>query len=216
LLCEVDCSLPFAGFLPCPYNLSRRSKRVQSNLRRRCGTISGTVKWTGPSRTNWTFRHQRSANLRPGRKKSVSLERLIVGPRVVSPTPSSTQEHLRGKAMELPSRGVTWTRSTALHSAHSSRAAERRVADAKLRRHAAHHPHGRAATFNLPFPFPNQIIPRTCRRPGLVNLHCNGGHVWMNAEMMVAPHPYYAVTDESGRFEFTGRPARHLPDCGLA
>jgi hypothetical protein len=28
----------------------------------------------------------------------------------------------------------------------------------------------------------------------------------MNAEMMVIPHPYYAVTDESGRFEFTDVP----------
>jgi hypothetical protein len=42
--------------------------------------------------------------------------------------------------------------------------------------------------------------------PGLVNLKCNGGHVWMNAEMMVVPHPYYAVTDESGRFELTDVP----------
>ena len=63
-----------------------------------------------------------------------------------------------------------------------------------------------AATFNLPFPFPNQIISRTMSTPGLVNLRCNGGHVWMNAEMMVVPHPYYAVTDESGRFEFTSVP----------
>jgi hypothetical protein len=42
--------------------------------------------------------------------------------------------------------------------------------------------------------------------PGLVTLRCNGGHVWMNAEMFVIPHPYYAVTDESGRFEFTEVP----------
>ena len=37
--------------------------------------------------------------------------------------------------------------------------------------------------------------------PGLVNLRCNGGHVWMNAEVMVVPHPHYAVTDQNGRFE---------------
>lgn len=36
---------------------------------------------------------------------------------------------------------------------------------------------------------------------GLVDLRCNGGHVWMNAELMVVPHPYYTVTDESGKFE---------------
>ena len=28
----------------------------------------------------------------------------------------------------------------------------------------------------------------------------------MNAEMMVVVHPYYAVTDETGRFEFTDVP----------
>jgi hypothetical protein len=28
----------------------------------------------------------------------------------------------------------------------------------------------------------------------------------MNAEMFIAPHPYYAVTDESGRFEFNDVP----------
>jgi hypothetical protein len=28
----------------------------------------------------------------------------------------------------------------------------------------------------------------------------------MNAEMMVVPHPYYAVTDENGRFELTDVP----------
>jgi Carboxypeptidase regulatory-like domain len=28
----------------------------------------------------------------------------------------------------------------------------------------------------------------------------------MNAEMLVIPHPYYAVTDESGRFELTDVP----------
>jgi len=50
------------------------------------------------------------------------------------------------------------------------------------------------------------VTTRTMAYPGLVHLRCNGGHVWMNAEMMVVPHPYYAVTDETGRFEFTDVP----------
>ena len=41
---------------------------------------------------------------------------------------------------------------------------------------------------------------------GLVNVRCNGGHAWMNAEIMVVSHPYYAVTDESGKFELTDVP----------
>lgn len=32
-----------------------------------------------------------------------------------------------------------------------------------------------------------------------------GGQVWMN-EMMVVRHPYYAVSDQSGRYEFTNVP----------
>ena len=41
---------------------------------------------------------------------------------------------------------------------------------------------------------------------GLVNLRCNGGHVWMNADMFVVRHPYYTVTDDSGQFELTNVP----------
>jgi hypothetical protein len=63
-----------------------------------------------------------------------------------------------------------------------------------------------AATYNLPFPFQNQTVSRDMNTPGLVNLKCNGGHVWMNAEMFVAPHPYYAVTDENGAFQLTNVP----------
>jgi len=64
-----------------------------------------------------------------------------------------------------------------------------------------------AATYNLPFPFPNQVISRQMSTPGLVNLKCNGGHTWMNAELFVVPHPYYAVTDETGKFELSNVPA---------
>jgi hypothetical protein len=42
-----------------------------------------------------------------------------------------------------------------------------------------------AATFNLPFPFTNQVASRNLSSPDLVNLKRNGGHVWMNAEVIV-------------------------------
>jgi hypothetical protein len=44
-------------------------------------------------------------------------------------------------------------------------------------------------------------------RQGLVDLRCNAGHVWMNAEMLVVPHPYYAITDPEGSFRLTNVPA---------
>ena len=65
-----------------------------------------------------------------------------------------------------------------------------------------------AATFNLPFPFTDRVTTRAMSTPGLVHVRCNGGHAWMNAEMMVVSYPYYAVTNESGSFEFTDVPPR--------
>jgi hypothetical protein len=63
-----------------------------------------------------------------------------------------------------------------------------------------------AATYNLPFPFPDKVISRDMPTVGLVNLKCNGGHTWMNAEMLVVSHPYYAVTDEAGKFKLSDVP----------
>jgi hypothetical protein len=64
-----------------------------------------------------------------------------------------------------------------------------------------------ASDYNLPFPFANQTVSRTMNREGTVDLRCNAGHVWMNGEMLVVRHPYYAVTDEDGNFKLTNVPA---------
>jgi len=63
-----------------------------------------------------------------------------------------------------------------------------------------------AASFNLTFLSPNQVISRDMHTRGLVNVKCNAGHTWMNTEIMVAPNPYYTVTDANGNFELTDVP----------
>ena len=63
-----------------------------------------------------------------------------------------------------------------------------------------------SADYNLPFTAAGQEITRPMTRDGVVSLRCNAGHVWMNAEMIVAKHPYYAVTDQDGDFELTDVP----------
>jgi hypothetical protein len=62
-----------------------------------------------------------------------------------------------------------------------------------------------AADYNLPFTSEGQEISRPMNREGTVDLRCNV-HIWMNGEMIVARHPYYAVTDEDGNFELTQVP----------
>ncbi len=68
----------------------------------------------------------------------------------------------------------------------------------------------RRTLFNIAQPVRGQRT--TMRRdhfknPGLIAATCDAGHPWMNAYIMVAPHPYYAVTDKNGRFTLDNIPS---------
>jgi hypothetical protein len=173
------------------------------------GTISGTVKWSGPVPRSAEFPITKDTQVcDPDGKKTADLERLIVGPQGgVANTVVYLRDVKAGKAMDLPEQRRHLDQKHCRYIPHillvpQNGAIDMMSSDATL--HTIHM--DGAATFNLPFPFPGKVSSRTVQTPGLVNLRCNGGHVWMNAEMFVAPHPYYAVTDESGRFQFTDVP----------
>ncbi|MGA2020282.1 MAG: carboxypeptidase-like regulatory domain-containing protein [Candidatus Sulfotelmatobacter sp.] len=173
------------------------------------GTISGTVKWTGPVPHQLDFPVTKDPQIcDPEGKKSVSLERLIIGPEGgVANTIVYLKNISAGKAMELPEQRRHLDQKHCHYIPHIllvPQNAELQMQSSDATLHTVHM--DGAATYNLPFPFTNQIASRNMPALGLVNLRCNGGHVWMNAEMMVVSHPYYAVTDESGRFEFTSVP----------
>ncbi len=174
------------------------------------GTISGTVKWSGTVPHGLDFPVTKDPQIcDPDSRKTVDLERLVVGPQGgLANTVVCLKNISSGKALELPEQRRHLDQKRCRYVPHillvpQNALLEMRSSDATL--HTIHM--DGAATFNLPFPFPNQISSRNMSTPGLVHLRCNGGHVWMNAEMFVAPHPYYAVTDESGQFEFTDVPA---------
>ena len=173
------------------------------------GTISGTVKWSGPQPRALDFPITKDpAICDPESKKTVDLERLVVGSQGgVANTIVYLKNIYSGKAMALPEQRRHLDQKHCRYIPHillvpQDATLQIQSSDATL--HTVHMEG--AATFNLPFPFTNQITSRTMSTPGLVHIRCNGGHVWMNAEMMVVPHPYYAVTDESGQFEFTDVP----------
>ena len=173
------------------------------------GRISGTVKWDGPRPHLEKFPVNKDPQIcDPESQKMVDLERLIVGPQGgVANTIVYLKDISSGKAMDLPEQRRHLNQQHCRYLPHillvpQDATLQMQSSDATL--HTIHMEG--AATFNLPFPFTNQITSRTMSTPGLVHLRCNGGHVWMNAEMMVVPHPYYAVTDESGQFEFTEVP----------
>jgi len=173
------------------------------------GTISGTVKWSGAVPRALDFPVTKDPQIcDPESKKTVDLERLIIGPQGgVANTVVYLKDISSGKAMDLPEQRRHLDQKHCRYIPHillvpKNGALDMMSSDATL--HTIHM--DGAATFNLPFPFTDRVTSRTMATPGLVHLRCNGGHVWMNAEMMVVSHPYYAVTDETGRFEFTDVP----------
>ncbi len=173
------------------------------------GTISGTVKWAGPVPHELQFPITKDPQIcDPSGAKTIDLERLIVGPQGgVANTIVYLKNITAGKALDLPEQRRHLDQKQCRYIPHillvpQNAPLSMMSSDATL--HTVHM--DGAATFNLPFPFPDRVTSRNMPAPGLVHLRCNGGHVWMNAEMMVVTHPYYAVTDESGRFEFTNVP----------
>jgi Polysaccharide lyase family 4, domain II len=173
------------------------------------GTISGTVKWSGPVPKSLNFPITKDPQIcDPNSNKTTDLERLIIGPEGgVANTVVYLKNISSGKALDLPEQLRHLDQKHCHYIPHillvpANGTLEMMSSDATL--HTIHM--DGAATYNLPFPFPNRVTSRSMPTPGLVHLRCNGGHVWMNAEMMVVSHPYYTVTDESGRFELTNVP----------
>ncbi len=144
----------------------------------------------------------------PDSKKTADLERLVIGPGGgVANAVVYLKNISSGKAIELPEQRRHLDQKHCRYIPHillvpQTGSLDMLSSDATL--HTIHM--DRAATFNLPFPFANQETSRIMSTPGLVHLRCNGGHVWMNAEMMVVSLTDYSVTGESGSYEFTDVP----------
>src|SRR5580698_9048355 len=173
------------------------------------GTIKGTVKWSGPEPHLLKLAITKDVQIcDPDSHKTRDLERLIIGPQGgVANTVVFIKSISSGKAFDLPPERRSLDQRLCRYEPHILLVPERSALQMKSSDTTLHTIHmDGAATYNLPFPFQNQNVSRDMNTPGLVNLKCNGGHVWMNAEMFVVSHPYYTVTDESGAFELTDVP----------
>jgi hypothetical protein len=173
------------------------------------GTISGVVKWSGPLPHIPTFTINKDPEIcDPESHKTRDLERLIVGPQSgVANTVVFLKDISSGKAMDIPEPRRFLDQKHCRYEPHILLVPENGPLQIKSSDATLHTVHmDGAATYNLPFPFTNQVVSRTMSTAGLANVRCNGGHAWMNAEILVVPHPYYTVTDESGKFELTDVP----------
>src|ERR1700730_5319191 len=173
------------------------------------GAISGTVKWSGePVKAPSAPITKDPEVCDPEGTKTRDLERLIVGSGGgVENTVVYLVDVTRGKAMNLPETRRVLDQKSCRYIAHVALVpaeAEYRLKSSDPILHTVHMMG--AADFNLPFPFQNQFISRTLHKPGVIDLKCNAGHVWMNGIVMVVRHPYYAVTDDHGEFQLTDVP----------
>jgi hypothetical protein len=173
------------------------------------GTITGTVKWTGPVPKMPAIAINKDVEVcDPQAQKKRDLERLVVaGNGGVANTVVFLKDISKGKAMDLPEGRQFLNQRTCRYEPHVLLVADKGTLQLKSSDPILHTVHmSGASDYNLPFPFANQTVSRTMNREGVVDLRCNAGHVWMNAEMMVVVHPYYAVTDEDGNFKLTNVP----------
>ena len=72
-----------------------------------------------------------------------------------------------------------------------------------------HNIHGYTDTlktlFNVAEPVQNMVLSLDLEREGVVTVKCDI-HSWMQAYVVVAPHPFTAVTDENGTYRIDGIP----------
>jgi hypothetical protein len=173
------------------------------------GTITGTVKWSGPQPKIPAILINKDPEIcDPQSQKKRDLERLVIGANGgVANTVVFLKDVSKGKAMDLPEERQFLNQRTCRYEPHILLVPANGTLKLKSSDPVLHTVHmSGASDYNLPFPFANQTVTRTMNREGLVDLRCNAGHVWMNGEMLVVQHPYYAVTDEDGNFKLTNVP----------
>ncbi len=173
------------------------------------GSISGTVKWSGPVPKIPRLPITKDLKIcDPAGENGRDLQRLIIGSEGgVANTVVYLTNVTRGKAWDLPPSERTLDQRMCVYIPHILLVpvgGELQIKSSDPILHTVHM--AGAATYNLPFPFQDQFISRTMHTPGRVDIKCNAGHVWMNGEMLVVPHPYYAITNLHGSFTLTDVP----------
>jgi len=173
------------------------------------GSIKGTVKWQGA--LPHLFASEINKDLQicdPLSQKHRDLERLVVSPDGgVANTVVYLKDVIAGKPMDLPAPRRFLNQKNCRYEPHLLLVPAEGTLTVKSSDPILHTVHmSGSADYNLPFVAAGQEISRQMTRQGTVELRCNAGHVWMNAEMIVASNPYYAVTDAQGNFELTDVP----------
>lgn len=170
------------------------------------GTIAGLVRLKGDTPKPIRFEIPKSADWCGTTKRS---PRLVVGPQgEVANAVISLEGVARGKAFEraatyvLDQRKCEYVPHVLLLPTGSG--FEIVNSDAVLHNVHTYAPGKEPRTvFNIAQPVKGLRFPIKAdklKMPGIYHATCDAGHPWMSAYVVVAEHPYYAVTGRDGRF----------------
>lgn len=185
---------PAESRAPAPQRLSRGT-----------GVLAGTLRFGGsPPRPGVLGVYKERAFC----GSSVPDQSLVIGPAgglknvVVTLSGAGLQEHTRPPgAIQLDNVGCRF----APHVQAAQVGSTLLLLNSDPILHDAHARLGRRTVFNDGLPWWRRV-KRTLDRPGLLRIICELHHAWMSAYIVVAPNPFFAVTDSAGRYVIEGVP----------
>lgn len=185
----------------------------------RCGTLTGLVTWVGPipevppvlygaeraDKSGWETRTTVLANAPQIDRFTRGLGGVVVFLREVDPAHARPWDHppvtveFRDQQLQVRQGNRTGRTGFVPRGGHITMLSVEPGFHALRARGAAF--------FSIPFPDPDQPRERQFDTCGRVELASAAGHYWQAADLFVCDHPYYAVTDTAGRFQFAQVPA---------
>jgi hypothetical protein len=196
--------LPLLGIIAFPLQgLSYEAMSVSDG-----GTIVGEVKYAGDPPAPEKIQVTKDANI-CGSEPKVSPELVVGGNKGVKDVVAFLPDISKGKALEKPAKAPVLDQKNCEYHPYAqifpvNTTLEILNSDDVL--HNVKTEPGSKTTFNVAQPKFKKKITTDFKIPEIVQVECNV-HGWMNAILVVADHPYYALTDDKGSFKITDVPA---------
>jgi Polysaccharide lyase family 4, domain II len=196
--------LPLLGIIASPLpGLSYEAISVSDG-----GTIVGEVKYAGDPPAPEKIQVTKDANI-CGSEPKASPELVVGGNKGIKDVVAFVPDISKGKALEKPAKAPVLDQKNCEYHPYAqifpvNTTLEILNSDDVL--HNVKTEPGSKTTFNVAQPKFKKKITQDFKTPEIVQVECNV-HGWMNAILVVADHPYYALTDDKGSFKITDVPA---------
>ena len=171
------------------------------------GTIVGEVKYAGDPPAPEKIEVTKDINI-CGSAPKVSPELTVGANKGIQDVVVSLPDIAKGKALEKPAKPPVLDQKNCEYHPYAqifpvNTTLEVLNSDDVL--HNVKTEPGSKTTFNVAQPKFKRKITQEFKNPEIVQVECNV-HGWMNAILVVADNPYYALTDANGSFKITDVP----------